>query len=238
MVVLYAAAFAACAPATIVDAMLDQWSAGRVRLASADGLAWRGHGRLELHDGPSRVLVRKDISWSFPMASLLEGRPATLIRIEGGPPVLVRFTRDSLVIADAELDLPPSSVALALPQLAAARMSGALTAAIGRLECSRMQCRGEASIKWLHAGADVSPIAPLGDYEARASFDGRAGQATVGTLEGALAVAGAAAWQPDAPATFRGTMKVAPAYRVQAEPLLRGIGRERTDGSFSVELSL
>ena len=70
----YALALIAAAPATLIDARLEQATAGGLRLAEASGTLWSGAGQIEVLDANRRSGIAKSIAWRIRPAYLLRGK--------------------------------------------------------------------------------------------------------------------------------------------------------------------
>ena len=73
-VAAYALGLIAAAPATLIDARLQQASGGGLRLAEASGTLWSGTGQIEVRDANRRSGIAKSIAWRVRPAYLLQGK--------------------------------------------------------------------------------------------------------------------------------------------------------------------
>src|SRR5512147_613221 len=79
---LYAAVLIVRAPATLVDAGLQQASNGRLRLAQAQGTIWTGAGFIEFRDVNGRSAIATNVAWRVLPESLWRGRYVCEIDLE------------------------------------------------------------------------------------------------------------------------------------------------------------
>lgn len=233
----YAIGLIATAPASLIDAGLEQASGGGLRLAEAHGTLWSGTGQIELRDRMRRTGVVKSIAWQVLPSYLLRGQ----IRCEVGLdfaakhfPVTISLA--GVEVADADIDLPAAALALGVPKLAPLGLTGDVLLHIARLSFRRNGVHGNATLQWRAAGSAFTRVSPLGDYELRLESEGSAVRASLRTLQGPLQLDGNGSWTSGGNPAFLGSARVPPEHLQQLAPLLRMIAVERGEGRFELQL--
>jgi general secretion pathway protein N len=234
---VYALGLLATAPATLIDARLDQASNGGLRLAEARGTLWSGNGQIEIRDANRRSGIAKSIAWRIRPAYLLRGKllyEVTLDHAAKHFPVTISLSR--VEVADADISLPAAALGLGAPKLAPLGLTGDLLLHIARLAFGRGSVQGNATLQWRGAGSAYTKVSPLGDYELRLEGDGASVQASLRTLQGPLQLDGRGSWSGGRNPEFRGNARVPPQQMQQLAPLLRMISVERGEGRFELVL--
>ena len=233
----YAIGLIATAPASLIDAGLQQASEGRLRLAEAQGTLWSGTGHIEVRDRMRRSAVAKRITWQVLPAYLLRGQ----IRCEVGLnlaakrfPVTISLAR--IELADADIDLPAAALGLAIPKLAPLGFGGDVLLHVARVSFGRSAIQGNATLQWRGASSALTRVSPLGDYELRFEGDGAAVRASLRTVRGPLQLDGQGSWTSGGNPAFRGTARIPPEHLQQLAPLMRMIAVERGEGNFELQL--
>jgi general secretion pathway protein N len=231
----YAFALIAAAPATLIDARLQQTSAGALRLAEASGTLWSGSGQIEIRDASRRKGIARRVAWRARPAYLLRAKLRYDVSLDdAGKPFPVSISLARVEVTDAAIDLPAAALGLGVPRLVALGLTGDVLLRIGRLAFERDSIRGNATLQWRRAGSTFTPVSPLGDYELRIDADGSAVRASLRTLRGPLQLDGKGSWTGGSKPVVLATARIAPQYREQLAPLLRLIAVEGRDGSFTL----
>jgi general secretion pathway protein N len=232
----YTACLLALAPAALVDAGLQRASGDRLRLAEAQGSLWSGAGQLEIRDTTGKTGVGRPFSWRLQPRSLLRGRLGFEIGIgEARFPVMLSLSR--IELANADIRLPAAMLGVAVPRLAPFGLTGDVLIHAASLSLARDAIAGSAVVQWRAAGSALTPVSPLGDYEARLDSEGRTVHARLRTLEdGALRLDGTGSWTHGHRPAALAVARVAQRHQEQLAPLLRLIAVERADGSFELQL--
>lgn len=233
----YALGLIATAPSTLIDARLEQASAGGLRLAEAQGTLWSGTGQIEIRDANRRTGIAKSIAWRIRPAYLLRGKLRYEVELDHAArrfPVTISLSR--IEVANADINLPAAALGLGAPKLAPLGLSGDMLLHIARLSFGRGSAQGNATLQWHNAGSTFTPISPLGDYELRLEGDGAAVKASLRTLQGPLQLDGQGSWSSGRNPVFRGTARVPLQHRQQLAPLLRMIAVDRGEGRFDLLL--
>jgi len=227
----YALGLVATAPATLLDAGLQQASDGRLRLAEARGTLWSGSGKIEIRDANRRSGIASNVAWHILPLHALRGRLLYQVALDHAVkhfPVTITLQR--VEFADADINLPAVALALAVSKLAPLMLH------VNRLAFARGTVHGSATLQWRAAGSALTRVSPLGDYEVRLESDGSSLRAFLRTLQGPLQLDGGGSWKSGSSPEFLGTARVPPQHQQQLSPLLRLIAVERGDGSFALQL--
>ena len=233
----YALGLVATAPATLLDAGLQQASDGRLRLAEARGTLWSGSGKIEIRDANRRSGIASNVAWHILPLHALRGRLLYQVALDHAVkhfPVTITLQR--VEFADADINLPAVALALAVSKLAPLELTGELMLHVNRLAFARGTVHGSATLQWRAAGSALTRVSPLGDYEVRLESDGSSLRAFLRTLQGPLQLDGGGSWKSGSNPEFLGTARVPPQHQQQLSPLLRLIAVERGDGSFALQL--
>lgn len=233
----YALGLLAMAPASLIDAALQQSSEGRLRLAEARGTLWSGSGQIELRDRMQRSGVAKNLSWRILPAYLLRGQLRCEVALDLAArhfPVTVSLA--GIEVADADFDLPAATLGIAVPKLAPLGLTGDVLLQVSRLSFGRDALKGNATVQWKGAGSAYTRISPLGDYALRFEAEAGAVRATLRTLQGPLQLDGQGSWAGGGNPAFLGTARVPPEHLQQLAPLMRMIAVERGEGRFELQL--
>ena len=232
----YAIALVSAAPATLLDGVLQERSAGALRLAEARGTLWAGTGQLEIRDASRHGGIGTPIAWRLRPAYLLRATLAFEVGLDDAAKrFLVTISPSRIDLADARVNLPAAALSLAMPRLAPLGLTGDMLLHVARLSYGAGGIQGNARLQWRSAGSSFTPVSPLGDYELRVEADGAAGRASLHTLQGPLQLDGEGSWTKGRKPVFRATARVPPQYRQQLVPLMRLISVDRGDGTFTLQ---
>ena len=234
---VFAVALAAFAPATLVDARLEQASGGRLRLAQAQGSLWSGSGWIEVRDAHGKAGIAQRLAWRVLPASLLRARVEVEVELDRAARRFpVRLSFSGIEIERAGMRLPAAALGLGLPKLAPLRLSGEMLLEVAQLSFARGRVQGEATLRWRAAGSALTSVAPLGDYEVRLKASGAEVHAALSTLAGPLELEGKGSWSSGRAPSFLATARVPAQHREQLSPLFRLIAVERGAGAFELRL--
>jgi len=183
----------ASAPAVLLDAALDRASAGRFRLALAEGTLWNGQGRLASADSSASLSPITRLRWEFEPSALSGVRLRWRLTIDGGTPGLVDIGPGGVALQRLTLQLPPTTALAAVPHaIARAGWRGVLDVNVPALACTWSgRCEGGLQAEWSAAGVDILPGQALGDHRMVATITAPATTLEITALRGlALAVNG------------------------------------------------
>lgn len=184
-----AAACVLLAPASLLDAPLAARTSGRLRLADARGVWWRGHGVLAAQDGSARV----PIGWRLGFGPLLAGSLAVTLHgdDEAMPTGTLTLRDGALDVRDLHVVVPATMLSAIVPALAGVGLRGEIDARAPSFAWRRDSSVGTFDATWQAATivAGVLPI-DLGRVvvNARPANGGVAG--TVRNAGGAVAIDG------------------------------------------------
>ena len=235
--VIYVLGIIATAPATLIDAGLQSISRGKLRLAEAQGTLWSGSGQIEIRDTGGRAGVAKNFAWRMLPESLLHGHLVCEIELDRATrafPVTISLSRVEL--ANADISLPATALALGVPKLAPLGLTGEILLHVASLSVGRKQMQGNATLQWRDAGSVFTPISPLGDYELNLDADGATAHVLLRTMQGPLQLDGKGTWASGGNPDFIAIARVPPQHQQQLSPLLRLIAVEREAGSFELQI--
>jgi len=234
----YAAALIATAPATLADARLQDASGGRLRLAEAQGTLWSGSGQLEVRDASGGIGLATRLAWRLRPTELRSAQLA--YEVELGTdlrPFSTTISWSRIEVADADISMPVAALGLGVPRLAPLGLTGDLLIHIANLSVARYGVVGAATLRWRDAGSALTPVSPLGDYEARLDGEGMTVHALLRTIEGPIQLDGKGSWTRGGSPVFLATAQIPPQYQQQLAPLLRLIAVERSEGHFELQLN-
>ena len=234
----YIATLVAIAPATLIDAGLQQASNGRLRLAQAQGTIWAGSGLIEFRDVPGRNAIATPVSWRVLPASLWRARLVCAVGLDpSGKPFPVTLSLSRIELMNADISLPAEVLGLAVPKLAPLGLTGDVLIHMARLSIARNAVDGNAILQWRAAGSALTPVSPLGDYEIRLDGEGTSVHAYLRTIEGPLQLDGKGSWTLGNNPAFLAMARVPAEHQQQLAPLLRLIAIERGEGRFELQLN-
>ena len=150
-----AAAIAALAPATLVDARVAAASGGAVRIADAEGTVWRGSGLLGASDGRWRVPV----AWTLDLAPLMRGEAVVALGSAEATDVRGRasLSRDHVLIDSLEAALPGTMLG-ALDPTATLATGGDVKVRATSLNVAPGGDGGTLAADWANARAQVGTL--------------------------------------------------------------------------------
>lgn len=183
----------ASAPAVLLDAALDRASAGRFRLALAEGTLWNGQGRLASADSSASLSPITRLRWEFEPSALASVRLRWRLAIDGGTPGILEIGPGGVALQRLALQLPPAVALAAVPHaIARAGWRGVLDVSVPALACAwNGRCEGRLQAEWNAGGVDILPGQALGDHRVVATISAPATTLEITALRGlALAVNG------------------------------------------------
>jgi hypothetical protein len=129
----YALGLLATAPASLIDAGLEQASAGRLRLAEAQGTLWSGTGQIEMRNRTLRSGVAKSITWQVLPAYLLRGQLRCEVDLDHAAKRFpVTLSLAGIELADADISLPAAALGVGEPKLAPLGLTGEVLLHVAR----------------------------------------------------------------------------------------------------------
>jgi general secretion pathway protein N len=234
---LYVLVLLATAPATLADALLQNLSDGRLRLADAQGTVWSGSGQLLIRDAQGHIGAARPLIWRLQPGALWRARLAYEVGLGAGSrpfPVTVSWSR--IELAHADIELPAATLGYVVSRLAPLELGGDVRLQVTILVIGRGSLQGDATLQWRDAGSALSPVSPLGDYDLHLEGAGAVTRATLTTLHGPLQLQGQGSWATGGRPAFTLAAKVPPEFRQRLEPFLQLIAVKQVDGSFAMQL--
>jgi general secretion pathway protein N len=194
----FAAAIAAFAPASMVDAQVAEISRGVVRISDAKGTLWRGRGMLTSPDGRWRVPVQ----WTVDPMRLLSGVTSIAFGMPEHAPHGVNGRielRTNHGRADALTVSAPATIVTSLSGSAALQAGGDIEVRSDALTLAATGSSGSVAAQWRNArliGAGL-PVVDLGSLTARLTVRGNALAGPVSNQSGTVHVSGEISIAPD-----------------------------------------
>ena len=158
-------ALAAFTPATFADRIITASTAGRLRLADADGTLWHGRGNISDARGAWRV----PIGWTLSPAALLRG--AVAVQFEpladgGGPRGNITLRENAIELRDLSLTFPAAAAPRVLADATPVELGGdivvvapALRYDMGGSGDGALDARWErARLAWNDAALDLGTV--------------------------------------------------------------------------------
>lgn len=233
----YAIALVAYAPATLVDAALNRATHGTLRIAEARGSAWHGRGYLELIDPRNSVAVAKTIDWHLQPLALWRGVAAFELRIADVPsPATLTLSTRGLELRNAAVDIPAGALALVVPRLSPAQLTGDLSLSASHIVIDGGAGQAEADLRWRNAGSALTNVAPLGEYSMHVRGDRDGFHAKLVTVRGPLDLQGEGSWRRPGRPSFSTIAHVPPEYSERLSPILKEIAGASDPDAFPVSL--
>lgn len=183
------------APAVLLDSALAQATAGRVRLAQAEGTLWHGQARLSVTDRNAAISPLSQLRWQLQPAALAGLRLRWRLTIDDAAPTSLSLGPDGLQVAHLAIELPPAAALAAVPHgLARAGWRGVLALQVPTLHCDwQPRCHGTVNAQWRAGGVDILPGQAFGDHALRAELSPQGATVTVWNVrKGELGVEGEA----------------------------------------------
>lgn len=190
----------ASAPATWIDKLFSLQTAGRLRLAEAQGNVWRGSGRLVWADigdsaeprlSLSGVALPGRVRWQLSPLALLLGMIEASVHVDGmTQPVAVQGTLAGLRIGNGRLDLPRMELSALGSPWNTVRPAGAISVAWSNVAISPQRFEGLVTIELRSVASALSAVRPLGSYRIDLRGEGSRAQLSMSTIDGALTISG------------------------------------------------
>lgn len=171
---LLVAAFAAFAPATLVDRRLAAATGGKLRIVDAEGTVWSGRGALADATGAWRL----PLAWTVDATALARGALAGALTPPSGassPSGTFDLASAGVTLRDLRIEVPAGALASVLPARIPVALGGTLTVTTAEFAAGADAYRGGINARWRDARAVVGgTVANLGAVDlALAPQDGR-----------------------------------------------------------------
>lgn len=153
------------APATLIDGALNQLSAGHLRVVSASGTLWSGHGQLEIRDTLGSSVYTSNIDWKLDKRALLLGRLSLSYHaMNQAGPATVQLGLTSIMLTGMDFDVPVTALLSLFPAAQGYGLGGTLNFSSPSLSLTRSATVGAAVLRWQNASSKLAPVTPLGSY--------------------------------------------------------------------------
>ena len=230
--VLLVVAFAALAPATLVDQRVASATEGRLRLADARGTAWDGSGMLADARGAWRV----PIAWRLDAWPLVRG--ALALRLQpagtGDPRGSLLAEGNTLRIDGLHLELPAAAIETAWRRPPVPRLGGTIGVDAPAFATDGTRSDGAFDVRWSRATVALGGLrAALGTVEAHGR-SGEGGLVVALSSSGGDAVLRGTATVRNGSVAVDATLTPTPALAPAAAAALRALGPAGPDGSVHV----
>jgi general secretion pathway protein N len=220
----------AMAPASLLSALLERSTQGKVLLANPEGGFWSGSGVLLLcgRQEECHTLGRHHWRW---LPSGLE------VQHENEAPMTLALSplAQRATLRPLQLTLPVSALALLAPQLAPYKLQGWIHAESPEITVARDGVHGTVTLDWHEAASGFADVRPLGDYRIVLHGEGQSAAVELSTLSGPLRLQGRGRLGADG-AQFSGTAQAAPDAGERLRPLLQHIGPQVSPGVHALGL--
>ena len=232
---LYSTLLLLTAPATLVDAGLDHFSAGRVRLVAAQGSLWTGSGQVELRNTADGALFHTSVHWQPDPGAWLSARLGWRVTISGHvQPALVAARLRRIELSNFRLDLPAAAATAVLPAMVGYGLGGVLQLHVDSFAFGA-DAGGTATVKWQDASTALAPVVPLGSYDFLLAGSGGNLALSLRTLAGPLQLDGQGTANAGQGLKY-GIVATLPAAELeQLTPFLQLVAVETADGSFLLQ---
>ena len=234
----FIAALAVAAPATLLGALVERSSAGRLVLAQPDGTIWRGAAYLASSAGRAAGVP---VAWKFGSGELWRGRVAGEIAFGTKAPIPVSFAIGEVAVGRGEATVPAALLAEIDSMPAAHGIGGEVRVMIEELRVTHTAITLRAHADWIGASIAMSDVVPLGAVRVALSGAGRSIGIVISALRGPLGVEGTGEWS-ERGLSVEGRVRVVPADASgpnQVESLrsfLRLAVTEQGDGSYQFRI--
>lgn len=234
---LYLIFLAVSAPAGALFWALNRWG-GSARILAEDvgGTLWRGEARqlrIALRNAQPVELGR--IAWQVQWHRLLLGEAAASFEIDGDGPRgvgAVALSRQGWSVSQFDLSLPANWLAGLRPGLGVWQPGGTVRISGKEFSSHGKQFRGQGEVVWDQAALGLSPVRPLGSYQADLSGEGERVRFQLKTRSGPLEAQGSGNWSR-AGLEFVGSAR-ARAREAELRTLLGLMGPLQPDGSAAI----
>jgi hypothetical protein len=229
---LLVVAFAALAPATLIDARVAALTQDRVRLADADGTVWSGTGQLADAHGRWRVPIARRVG----AAALLRGDlDVTLVPATGNAArgsIVAREGR--FAVRDLHLESSASALETAWATALAPALGGEVSVDAPAFRTDGVRGNGSFEVRWQRARASMAGmVLDLGTLEGHGRGADDAITVDLVNRGGDVGIAGVARATPESYAVDL-TLKPAATLPPALMLALRALGTPAADGSVHV----
>ncbi len=242
------------APATLIPWLLDKGHVSVLQLTDVQDSLWSGSASVALTapGAAPRSLGRWHWALGFGPWLQPELRLASLVVGAGTPaaaaPVAAMALPPwsgslnltpglrTLALREVHLQSPAEALPDAIPALRLLQPRGQVALSADALQIGFDGLHGEVTLEWHDAVIAQSPVAPLGNWQARCLLDGTEGHYQLRTLNGPLTVQGDGQVALDGRFSLQGFVQSDALHRVTLQPLLGLLGAPDDSGRVAIAL--
>lgn len=227
------------APATLISQYIADKTTNIVLLTNAQGTIWEGNAELAISGEQSPIqalnhaLSIGKIDWHVKASRLILGELNIAINCNNSEFATLILTPTYLSITKVNLDLPTYIVSTLVPSLNAAQLGGQLHVSTSNFSVAHLNhsnlkpnFTGQIQLDWQQASSPLSPINPLGNYQANISGVKEQIIIKVSTLNGPLMIEGDGALNLASGLQFNGIASAESSQKQALAPLLHVLGNE------------
>ena len=232
----------AAPPAGWADLAVARATAGRVRLAQAEGTLWNGRARVVFADPSAArpdglaplqgVVLPGTLTWRLSALPLVIGMLDASVQLEGmRDPMRLTGSFNEIRGGSGSIVLPSVRLDQLGPPWNTVKPDGALSIAWEPFTLRQGVFDGKATLELRNVASALSAVRPLGTYRIEVTGAGGKGTVMMSTLVGPLRLEGNGTFTPAQGLRFTGAASADAAQRAQLAPLLGLVGRrdgERT----------
>ena len=226
-------------PAGWIQAALLRVSDQRLDLQALQGGLFDGDASLHWRPPIGSVQSLGRWGWHFGWLDGTASGPGWTVRSLAGPVhggVEVQPGLRTWTLHDLQLSLPAEAVPAGLAAWDLLHAKGQLELASEALQITAGKVTGRGSLRWQHASIALTPLAPLGSWQATWDAKGDGGLFELATLSGPLHLDGSGRFSLDGRLGVHARAWAEPASGGDLTPLLGALGTVREDGSVAFEL--
>lgn len=244
-ILLYGTFLVVTAPASLLPWIVNLYAPVELAATHTSGTLWHGMAHdfgVSRPDQTAQTLGYQalgDLAWKLDFSRLLNGQQGLLFELRGSNAsgqAKAWISPSSIQLHDLQLSIPAETLTV-IPRIAAWKPEGRLTLNSTSLTLSRKTLQGQAEIRWEQASLGISPVRPLGSWQAELTADGQSTQIRLDTLIGPLAFKGQGNWSRNNGLRFDGTAS-AQDKQDELKTLLALIGRPIPGQKATVEIGI
>lgn len=218
------------APASLLSNTISERTSGHLLLTQAEGSIWKGKANVAIASSIGQAGIGK-LHWETFPYQLLMGNFHVEFTWNQSAPNLLTISLNGINIEHLNIEIPASAIAHFAPSLNAAQLGGQVHIESEKLFVSEKVIEGNTRLEWSQASSPLSPVNPLGQYQATLTGLGSALNVQLSTASGALLLEGSGSWSAQGGLNFQGTASAQKEHLVALTPLLHMIGNEDVAGS-------
>lgn len=232
------------APATLISQYIADKTDNTVLLTNAQGTIWQGNAEISIKDEKSQELELGGIDWHIVASRLLLGELSVIFHWNNSDSTTLTLTPTQLSIAKLNINLPANVLSFIVPNLSAAQLGGQLRISTSSFNVTQLNMAnlkpnftGQIQLNWQLASSPLSPINPIGDYQAVLIGTDSLLMFKVNTLSGVLNLEGDGNINPANGVVFSGLASADNSNKQALAPLLHVLGNEVVAGSGNFKIN-